>query len=141
MHLNTIGIHCGWIYSLLGSVVRTPYSSVTVFGDRFNTAARTVTANLVVCARMMSPVPCAVSTMMLCLLKLMKHRVLWSLFLYGRTSTWMMTYVVTFDARASYRFICKTAPLIFMKFWQNQIKSVLFAQNTSHLNAASGKSS
>ena len=35
MHLNTIiGIPSGWIYSMLGSVVRTPYSLVTVFGDQ-----------------------------------------------------------------------------------------------------------
>ena len=37
----------------------------------------------------MSPVPCALSTMMLCLLKLMKHTVIWSLLLYWRHSTWL----------------------------------------------------
>jgi len=42
---------------------------------------------LLFCIRMMSPVPCAVSTMMLCLLKLMKHTVIWSLLLYWRHST------------------------------------------------------
>ena len=36
---------------------------------------------------MMSPVPCALSTMMLWLLKLMKHTVIWSLLLYWRHST------------------------------------------------------
>ena len=44
---------------------------------------------LLFCVRMMSPVPCALSTMMLCLLKLMKHRVIWSLLLYWRRSTWL----------------------------------------------------
>ena len=37
----------------------------------------------------MSPVPCSLSTMMLCLLKLMKHTVIWSLLLYWRHSTWL----------------------------------------------------
>ena len=37
MQLNTIiGIPCGWIYSILGSVLHTPYSSVTVFGNLFS---------------------------------------------------------------------------------------------------------
>ena len=36
----------------------------------------------------MSPVSCALSKMMLCLLKLMKHTVIWSL-LYWRHSTWL----------------------------------------------------
>ena len=44
---------------------------------------------LLFCARMMSPVPCALSTMMLCLLKLLKHRVIWSLLSYWRRSTWL----------------------------------------------------
>jgi len=39
--------------------------------------------------RMMSPMPCTVSTMMLCLLTLMKHRVIWSLSLYWKHSTWL----------------------------------------------------
>ena len=37
----------------------------------------------------MSPVACALSTMILCLLKLMKHTVIWSLLLYWRHSTWI----------------------------------------------------
>ena len=37
----------------------------------------------------MSQVLRAVSTMMLCLLKLMKHTVIWSLLLYWRHSTWL----------------------------------------------------
>jgi len=44
---------------------------------------------LLFCVRMMSPVPCALSTMMLCLLKLMKHSVIWNLLLYWRHSTWL----------------------------------------------------
>jgi len=44
---------------------------------------------LLCCVRMMSPVPCTLSTMMLCLLKLMKHRIIWSLLLYWRHSTWL----------------------------------------------------
>jgi len=44
---------------------------------------------LLFCVRMMSPVPCALSTIMLCLLKLMKHTVIWSLLLYWRCSTWL----------------------------------------------------
>ena len=118
MHLNTIVIPCGWIYSMLGSVLHTPYSSVTVLlisftlflchvtcwkSNSFNTAARTVIADLVVCARMMSAVSCALSTMMLCLLKLMKHTVIWSLLLYWKHSTWLMKYVVIFDERVLWR--------------------------------------
>ena len=37
----------------------------------------------------MSPVPCPLSTMILCLLKLMKHTVIWSLLLYWRHLTWL----------------------------------------------------
>ena len=119
MQLNTIiGIPCGWIYSILGSVLHTPYSSVTVLlisftlflchvtcwkSNSFNTAARTVIADLVVCARMMSAVSCALSTMMLCLLKLMKHTGVWSLLLYWKHSTWLMKYVVIFDERVLWR--------------------------------------
>jgi len=44
---------------------------------------------LLFCVRMMSPVPCALWTMMLCLLKLMKHILIWSLLLYWRHSTWL----------------------------------------------------
>ena len=44
---------------------------------------------LLFCVRMVSPVPCVLSTMMLCLLKLMKHTVIWSLLLYWRHSTWL----------------------------------------------------
>ena len=50
---------------------------------------------LLFCARMIAqqillylPVACALSTMMLCLLKWIKHRVIWSL-LYWRRSTWL----------------------------------------------------
>ena len=44
---------------------------------------------LLFCVRMMSSVPCALLTMMLCLLKLMKHSVIWSPLLYWRHSTWL----------------------------------------------------
>jgi len=44
---------------------------------------------LLFCVRMMSPVPFALSTMMLCLLKFLKHRVIWSLLLFWRHSTWL----------------------------------------------------
>ena len=49
----------------------------------------TVSEWLLFCVRMMSPVLRALSTMMLCLLKLMKHRVTWSLLLYWKHSTWL----------------------------------------------------
>jgi len=50
---------------------------------------RKISEWLLFCVRMMSPVPCALSTMMLCLLKLMKHRVIWSLLFYWKHSTWL----------------------------------------------------
>jgi len=52
-------------------------------------SSENVTIWLLFCIRMMSPVPCALSKMMLCLLKLMKHRVICSLLLYWRHSTWL----------------------------------------------------
>jgi len=39
------------------------------------------------CVRIMNSMPCALSKMMLCMLKLTKHRVLWSLSLYCRHTT------------------------------------------------------
>jgi len=39
--------------------------------------------------RIVSPVPCALSIMMLCLLKLMWHRIIFSLFLHFRPVTWL----------------------------------------------------
>ena len=50
---------------------------------------RKISEWLLFCVRMMSPLLRALSTMMLCLLKLMKHRVIWSLLLYWRHSTWL----------------------------------------------------
>ena len=52
-----------------------------------NSTVKVLQSWLLFCVRMMSPVPCALSTMMLWLLKLMKHTVIWSMLLYWRHST------------------------------------------------------
>ena len=71
-----------------------------------NSTVRSVQCWLLFCVRMMSPVPCALSAMMLCLLKLMKYRVIWSLLLYWRHSTWL-----------SKLFLQEIFGVVFANFW------------------------
>ena len=58
-----------------------------------------------VCTRMMSPLSCALSQMMLCLLKLMKHWVIWSLSLYWKCSMWLGKLQIWNIFEFSYKFL------------------------------------
>ena len=100
-----------------------------------NSTVKVLQCWLLFCVRMMSPVPCALSTMMLCLLKLMKHTVVWSLLLYWRRSTWLgkLHNEDIFDAVVSQNFILNKTCMTMLQCQMDDLfyKNVEIIRNAS----------